>query len=50
MTKKDKTPAALRAEAVILRRRANWPHLSQTVPTTKARWLPRLRRGGGQRG
>ncbi len=46
---KEPTLAGLRAEAVVKRRRANWPHLSQEVPVSQAHFLPLFRRGGGQR-
>ena len=46
---REPTLANLRAEAVVKRRRANWPHLSQEVPISQARYLPKFRKGGGQR-
>ncbi len=50
MTKpKEPTLANLRAEAVVKARRANWPLLSQEVPVSQAHYLPKFRKGGGQR-
>ncbi len=43
------TDANLRAEDVVKLRRSNWPHLSQEVPVSQARFLPKFRKGGGQR-
>ncbi len=51
MTKsiKEPSPANLRAEARIAAvRKANWPDLPTTVQS-QARFLPLLRRGGGQK-
>ncbi len=45
---KKPTLANLRAEAVVKRRRANWPRLSQEVPVSQAHYLPKFRKGGGQ--
>ena len=45
---KKTTLAGLRAAAVIVRRRANWPPLSQDVPVSQAHYLPKFRKGGGQ--
>ncbi len=47
-TPREPTPANLRADAVVKRRRANWPLLSQEVPVSQARYLPKFRKGGGQ--
>ncbi len=46
---REPTLANLRAEAVVMRRRANWPRLSQEVPVSQAHYLPLFRKGGGQR-
>ncbi len=48
-TPRGPSAANLRAEAVVKRRRVNWPHLPQEVPVSQAHYLPLLRRGGGQR-
>ena len=45
---REPTLANLRAEAVVGRRRANWPRLSQEIPVSKFRYLPKFRKGGGQ--
>ena len=47
-TPREPTLANLRAEDVVKRRRANWPHLSQEVPVSHAHYLPLFRKGGGQ--
>ena len=47
-TRRKPTLANLRAEAVVKLRRSNWPHLSQEVPVSHARYLPKFRKGGGQ--
>ncbi len=49
MTPREPTLANLRAEAVVKARRANWPLLSQEVPVSQAHYLPKFRKGGGQR-
>ncbi len=49
MSKPKESTSAERAEAVVKRRRANWPHLSQEVPVSLAHYLPKFRKGGGQR-
>ena len=48
MNKTKPTPANLRADAVVMRRRRNWPNLLQQVPESQASFLPKFRKGGGQ--
>ncbi len=48
MSKPKESTSAERAEDVVKRRRANWPHLSQEVPVSQAHYLPKFRKGGGQ--
>ncbi len=48
MSKPKESTSAERAEAVVKRRRANWPRLSQEVPVSQAHYLPKFRKGGGQ--
>ena len=45
---REPTLANERAEAVVERRRANWPRLSQEVPVSQVCYLPKFRKGGGQ--
>ncbi len=45
----QRTDANNRADDVVKLRRTNWPHLSQEVPVSQARYLPTFRKGGGQR-
>ncbi len=45
----EQTRAMKAADDVVKARRENWPHLSQEVPRSQARYLPRFCKGGGQR-
>ena len=49
MKRKQFKTSSERAAAVVARRRDNWPGESP-IMRSKAHWLPKLRKGGGQGG